>query len=146
MQIRISFRSRSDLDLDADHSLDSISYLVLQTCITLCSVSDKSGALLYYWEVGVGVDGVGVIFPIFYAFFLFFYAFFPFFCAFFPFFFAFLCFSERTRANNSNLLQKWGISLQPRLHRPRAKLPDTIRRFSEPKKAHSKEHVARSAA
>ena len=40
------------------------------------------------WEVlnGVGVDGVGVIFPFFYAFFRFFYAFFPF-------FFAFLCFS-----------------------------------------------------
>ena len=37
------------------------------------------------WEVlnGVGVDGVGVIFPFFYAFFLFFYAFFPFFYAFF---------------------------------------------------------------
>ena len=43
---------------------------------------------VFFWEVlnGVGVDGVGVIFPIFYAFF-------PFFCAFFPFFFAFLCFS-----------------------------------------------------
>ena len=41
----------------------------------------------FVWEVlnGVGVDGVGVIFP-------FFYAFFPFFYAFFPFFFAFLCF------------------------------------------------------
>ena len=47
------------------------------------------------WEVlnGVGVDGVGVIFPFFYAFFPFFCAFFPFFYAFFPFFFAFLCFS-----------------------------------------------------
>ena len=47
------------------------------------------------WEVlnGVGVDGVGVIFPFFYAFFPFFYAFFPFFYAFFPFFFVFLCFS-----------------------------------------------------
>ena len=46
------------------------------------------------WEVlnGVGVDGVGVIFPFFYAFSLF-YAFFRFFYAFFPFFFAFLCFS-----------------------------------------------------
>ena len=40
------------------------------------------------WEVlnGVGVDGVGVIFP-------FFNAFFPFFYAFSPVFFAFLCFS-----------------------------------------------------
>ena len=35
---------------------------------------------------GVGVDGVGVIFPFFYAFFPFFGAFFPFFYAFFPFF------------------------------------------------------------
>ena len=77
------------------------------------------GVGVFSWEVlnGVGVDGVGEIFP-------FFYAFFPFFYAFFPFFFAFLCFSKRTRANNSNLLQKWGISLRPRLHRPRAKLPD----------------------
>ena len=47
------------------------------------------------------------------------------FYAFFPFFFAFLCFSWRTRTNNSNLLQKMGgISLRPRLHRPRAKLPE----------------------
>ena len=40
------------------------------------------------WEVlnGVGVDGVAVIFPFFYAFLPFFYALFPFFCA-------FLCFS-----------------------------------------------------
>ena len=30
-------------------------------------------------------------------------------------------------ANNSNLLQKWGISLRPRLHRPRAKLPEDLR-------------------
>ena len=68
-----------------------------------------------HWEVlnGVGVDGVGVIFPIFYAFF--------------PFFYAFLCFSLRTRANNSNVQQKWGISLRPRLHRPRAELPDFTR-------------------
>ena len=36
MQIRISFRSRSDLVLDADHALD-FSYLVLQACISFCS-------------------------------------------------------------------------------------------------------------
>ena len=47
------------------------------------------------WEVpnGVGVDGVGVIFPFFYAIFPFFYASFPFVYTFFPFLFAFLCFS-----------------------------------------------------
>ena len=47
MQIRISFRSRSDLVLDADHALDFSSYLVLQACISFCSVSDKSGASLF---------------------------------------------------------------------------------------------------
>ena len=36
------FVSRSDLVLDAGHSLDSSSYLVLQACISFCSVSDKS--------------------------------------------------------------------------------------------------------
>ena len=58
--------------------------------------------VMIFWEVlnGVGVDGVGVIFPFFYAFFPFVYAFSPFFNAFFPFS------SPRTRANNSNLLQK----------------------------------------
>ena len=59
-----------------------------------------------------------MIFPFFNAFFPFFYAFIPLFYALFPFFYAW------TRANNSNLLQKWGISLRPRLHRPRAKLPE----------------------
>ena len=56
--------------------------------------------------------------------------FFSFFFAF-LFFFVFLRFSslfshsaERTRANNCNLLQKRGISLRPRLHRPRAQLPE----------------------
>ena len=47
MQIRISFRSHSDLVLDADHALDFLSYLVLQACISFCSVSDKSGASLF---------------------------------------------------------------------------------------------------
>ena len=64
----------------------------------------------------------------------FFNAFFPFFCASFPFSYAFfpfflriftLFFHKGQGQNNSNLLQKWGISLQPRLHRPRAKLPDS---------------------
>ena len=47
MQIRISFRSRSDLILDAEHALDVLSYLVLQVCISFCSVSDKNGASLF---------------------------------------------------------------------------------------------------
>ena len=47
MQIRISFRSRSDLVLDAGHSLDFLAYLVLQACILFCSVSEKSGASLF---------------------------------------------------------------------------------------------------
>ena len=42
MQIRISFRSRSDLVLDADQSLDFLgTYLVFQACISFCCVSDK---------------------------------------------------------------------------------------------------------
>ena len=47
MQICISFRSRSDLVLDAHHVLDFLSYLVLQACVSFCSVSDKSGASLF---------------------------------------------------------------------------------------------------
>ena len=87
--------------------------------ITCCLQLEAS---CLYWEVfnGVGVDGVGVIFTFFYAFFPFFYAilpffyaFLPFFCAFFPFFYAFFPFFYAR-----------GISLRPRLHRPRAKLPD----------------------
>ena len=79
-------------------------------------------AIVHNWEVlnGVGVDGVGVIFPFFNACF-----------RFSSFFFAFLFFSQRARASNSNLLQKWGVSLRPRLHGPRAKLSDTIAFFSE---------------
>ena len=46
MQIHISFRSRSDLVLDADYALD-FSYLVLQAGISFCSVSDKTGASLF---------------------------------------------------------------------------------------------------
>ena len=48
MQIRISFRSRSDLILDADNALEFSSYLVLQACISFCSVSDKSGASMFF--------------------------------------------------------------------------------------------------
>ena len=39
--------SRSDLVLDADNALDFVSYLVLQACISFCSVSDKGGASLF---------------------------------------------------------------------------------------------------
>ena len=68
------------------------------------------------WEVliGVGVDGVGGNFP---------------FCRFssvFLFSLFFLRFSPnspRTRANNCYLLEKWAISLRPRLQRPRPELP-----------------------
>ena len=44
MQIRISFRSRSDLVLDADHALDFLPDLAFQACISFDIVLDKSGA------------------------------------------------------------------------------------------------------
>ena len=47
MQLRISFRSRSDLVLDADHALDFLSYLVFQACMSFYSVLDKSGAWMF---------------------------------------------------------------------------------------------------
>ena len=47
MQICISFRSRFDLVLDADNALDILSYLVLQACISFCSLSDESGASMF---------------------------------------------------------------------------------------------------
>ena len=59
-----------------------------------------------------------------------FFRFFFVFLRFFSFFFAFLRFSSfsayspGTRANDCNLLGKWGISLRPRLHRPRSELPE----------------------
>ena len=76
------------------------------------------------WEVlnGVGLDGVGGIFPFFFSsLFLFFFVFLRFFG-----FFVFLrfFFVPRIRANDCNLLKKWGISLRPRLHRPRSELPE----------------------
>ena len=97
---------------------------------------------IYHWEVlnGVGVDGVGGISPFFSFFFFFFFFFvflrffvffFRFSSFFFSFFFAilrfssFIAYSPGTRANDCNLLGKWGISLRPRLHRPRSELPDT---------------------
>ena len=43
--IRISFRSRSDLVLDADHALDFFSYLVLQACI--------SRFVVFQWRISV---------------------------------------------------------------------------------------------
>ena len=45
MQLCISFRSRSDLVLDADHAVDVLSDLAFQACISLYSVLDKSGRL-----------------------------------------------------------------------------------------------------
>ena len=83
-----------------------------------------------FWEVlnGVGVDGVGGIFP-FFCFFSFFFAFLRFSSSFFAFlrFSSFFSYSFRTRANDCNLLGKWGISLRPRLHRPRSELPEFSR-------------------
>ena len=76
------------------------------------------------WEVlnGVGVDGVGVVFPFFYAFSPFLHIFSVFFIRFSSLFSSSL--KGQGRTINSNLLQKLGISLRPRLHRPGAKLPD----------------------
>ena len=65
---------------------------------------------------GVGVDGVGGNFPVFFVFPRFLH-FSSLFFSFPPFFF--LCFSSHspgTRASKCNLLEKRGISLQPRLH------------------------------
>ena len=90
-----------------------------------------------FWAVlkGVGVDGAGGNLPFFFAFLRFFSLFVrPLFLRFFAFFFplfvresplfgAFLRFSLRfiirQGADNCNLLEKWGVSLRPSLHRPR---------------------------
>ena len=82
---------------------------------------DENGNFLTgssFWEVllGVGVDGVGGNFPIFFVLF----RSFSFFLGFLRFSFLFLC----ERADNCNLPKKWGISLQPLLHRPHPKLSD----------------------
>ena len=45
MQLRISFRSRSDLV--PDHALEFPSYLVFQACLSFCSVLDTSGASMF---------------------------------------------------------------------------------------------------
>ena len=74
-----------------------VSYLALQARVSFCGVSEKVPHFCFcrvrvlqefYWEVlnGVGVDGVGVIFPFFYAFFVF--------LRIFSLFFAFLRFSS----------------------------------------------------
>ena len=44
VQLHISFRSHSDLVLDADHALDFFSDLAFQACISFYSVLDKDGA------------------------------------------------------------------------------------------------------
>ena len=54
---------------------------------------------------GVGVDRVGGIFPFFFRFVFFFFAFLS--------FSLFFSYSPGTRANDCNLLGKWGISLRP---------------------------------
>ena len=86
----------------------------------LLEISDNS-ALNREVLNGVGVDGVGGILPFFLRFF--------FFLRFSLFFIAFSfssLFSDSLRGNDCNLLQNWGVSLQPRLHRPHAKLPYLI--------------------
>ena len=98
-------------------------------------------AVEFCWEV---LNGVGVIFPFFSFFFVFlrFFVFFRFSSLFFAFlrfssfFFVFCLFSWN---NGKRLLGKWGISLRPRLHRPRSELPDfggnCFWRFSRAKEA-----------
>ena len=58
----------------------------------------------------------------FFRFFSFFFVFLRFF-VFFR-FSSFFAYSPGTRATDCNLLGKWGISLRPRLHRPRSELPE----------------------
>ena len=41
-------------------------------------------------------------------------------------FFIFLPLSPRTRAHNCNLPEKWGLSLRPRLNRPRPEIPEVF--------------------
>ena len=68
----------------------------------------------FFWEVlnGVGVDGVRGIFV---------------FLCFSSFFFVFLRFSPRGHGETTAIhCKKYGISLRPRLHRPRSKLPDFL--------------------
>ena len=73
MHFCISIRSRSDLALDAEHFLTSqepgklkdmlvVSHLALQACISFCSFSDKSGALLFS-PCSHGNDVAHVYFP-----------------------------------------------------------------------------------
>ena len=67
------------------------------------------------WEVlnGVGVDGVGVIFPFSYVFS--------------PFFLRISLLLPEDKGKQQQFTAKMGISLRPRLHRPRAKLSDKLK-------------------
>ena len=78
-----------------------------------------------YWEVlnGVGVDGAGVIFLIFYAFFLIFHAFLPFLHAFLRFSLLFSS-SPKGQGQTTAIYCKNGEFHSACLHRPRAKLPE----------------------
>ena len=66
------------------------------------------------------LEGISPFFALFCAFLRFFGGNLPFFAL----FFAFLRFILEQGANNCNLLEKWAISVRPRLHRPRWGLPD----------------------
>ena len=48
MHIRISFRSHSDLAVDADHTLGFLSYPVLQACISFVAFQTKVAHLCFY--------------------------------------------------------------------------------------------------
>ena len=78
-----------------------------------------------HWKVlnGVGVDGVGVISP-FFTHFSPFSTHFPLFLRNFPLFLRFSLLLLKDKGKQQQFTAKMGISLRPRLHRPRAKLPD----------------------
>ena len=92
---------------------------------------DRRWLLGIIWEVlkGGGVDGAGGNLPFFCAFLAFFFAFLAGISPFFALFFAFLRFILEQGANNCNLLERWGISLRPRLHRPRWELPELFKKY-----------------
>ena len=103
-QICISFRSRSDLVLDADHSLDFLSEicLVLQVCISFCIGWFLMGLM---W---MGSEGFLLFFSSLFRFLRFSSLFFCFFVV-----SSFFSYSPRTRANDCNLLGKWGFHSDP---------------------------------
>ena len=78
------------------------------------------------WEVldGVGVDGVRSDFPLFLRMFPLFYRMFPLFLRIFPLFLRFSLLLLKDKGKQQQFTEKMGISLRPRLHRPRAKLPE----------------------